>query len=51
MMRLSEFEAVRAAVSLPCHVYPDMDAILAEHPGCAAHAQRSALLPLAPSSV
>ena len=34
-MRLAEYEAVRAAVAGPCHVYPDMDAVLAAHPGCA----------------
>ena len=33
-MRLAEYEAVRAAVAGPCHVYPDMDAVLAAHPGC-----------------
>jgi hypothetical protein len=37
-MRLAEYEAVRAAVALPCHVYPDMDAILAAHPGRVARA-------------
>jgi len=42
-MRLAEYEAVRAAVAGPCHVYPDMDAILAAHPGCASLSMLHAL--------
>lgn len=29
---LSEYEAVRAAVSVPCCAYPDVDAVLLRHP-------------------
>ena len=41
-MRLAEYEAVRAAVAQPCHVYPDMDAILAAHPRRGAERRSSA---------
>ena len=35
-MRLAEYEQVRSAVAVPSTVYPDFDAVLARHPGCAA---------------
>ena len=33
-MRRVEFEAIRAAVSVPASQLPDFDALLAAHPGC-----------------